>query len=203
MRVFLTTVLFTVLSLVSFVFAGNDQAGGRLAAACAACHGPNGNSPVPIYPKLAGQNEKYFIEQMRAFKEGKEGPRYNPIMQNFAVNLTEQQIRDLAAYYAKQKVKVGKTDPDYLKEGKLIYQAGIRSEKIPACSACHGPAGKGNANAPFPAVSGQHADYVLQQLEAYKQGTRKSGMNNIMSLIAKQMNKEQMQAAASYIAGLH
>lgn len=191
------------LVLLSPSFAGNDQTGGRLAAACAACHGPNGNSSVPIYPKLAGQNEKYFIEQMQAFKKGKDGSRYNPIMQNLAINLNDQQIKDLATYYAKQTVKIGKTSPKYLKEGKLIYQAGIRTEKIPACSACHGPAGKGNGQAPFPAVSGQHADYVLQQLEAYKSGARKSGLNDIMALIAKQMNKEQMQAVASYITGLH
>ncbi len=183
--------------------AGNDQVGGRLAASCAACHGPNGNSSVPIYPKLAGQNQKYFIQQMQAFIEGEKGPRYNPIMQSQAMNLSPEQIKDLAAYYTKQKVKIGQTKSEYLKLGKEIYQAGIRSEKIPACAACHGPAGKGNAEAAFPFVSGQHADYVLQQLEAYKNGSRKSGMNHIMTMIAKQMSKSQMEAVASYISGLH
>src|SRR6056297_1091203 len=128
----LLTFTLVAVTLCSLAFAGNDQEGGKLAAACAACHGPNGNSSVPVYPKLAGQHEKYFIEQMQAFKKGKDGPRYNPIMQNFAINLKPQQIKDLAAYYVKQKVKLGKTNPKYLKEGKLIYQAGIRSEKIHA-----------------------------------------------------------------------
>lgn len=181
----------------------NPQTGEKLAAACAACHGPDGNSSLPANPNLAGQNEKYFVAQMQAFVMGQKGPRFNPVMQALATGLSKEQINDIAAFYAEQKIKVGTALAKYVKRGERIYRGGLFGQGIPACSACHGPKGLGNAESGFPALSGQHAEYVVAQLEAYKNGSRKGDLNEMMQLIAKKLTREDMDAVASYIAGLH
>jgi len=195
--------LFLFLMCFNIANAGDLERGKTLSASCAACHGPDGNSQIATNPKLAGQNEKYFIAQMRAFKLGKNGGRDNAIMQALSQGLSAQQVIDLAMYYASLKIKPGQAQEKYVKLGRTIYQGGLIKLGLPACSACHGPKGLGNAQAGFPAIGGQHAEYILAQLEAYKKGTRGGGLNDMMSGVSKNLTKEQMQAVASYIAGLH
>jgi cytochrome c553 len=175
----------------------------QLADTCAACHGPQGQSIIPTNPNLAGQNEKYFIDQVLAFKQGQTGPRNNPIMQALVAPLTDDQIKTLANYFSEQKMNVGSTAEKYVTLGKLIYQGGIREKNIPACSACHGPAGLGNPSAGFPLLSGQHANYVIAQLEAYQNGTRSNDINGMMTTLSKRLNKNEIEAVANYIQGLH
>ncbi len=200
----ISSVLFflTLLSQSFATITADVQAGGKLAATCAACHGPNGNSAVPIYPKLAGQNQQYFIAQMKSFQQGPSGLQNNPMMESIAKNLSPKQIHNLAAYFAQQTVKMGHANADTNKLGEQIYQLGIPDEKIAACYVCHGSKGISKVDSPYPNLSGQHADYVLQQLEAFKNGSRKSSLNGIMSAIAQQLNKKQMQAVATYIVSL-
>ena len=158
MRYFLWCLLF--LPLISLA-QGNVQRGQGLSKQCVACHGPDGNSPIPSFPKIAGQNENYFIKQMLAYKSGKSGPRYNLIMSPLASQLSTQDIEDLAAYYAVQKTSLGAADPKLVTRGQQLYRAGDVKNQIPACSACHGPRGRGLPEAGFPYLSGQHAEYIV------------------------------------------
>lgn len=183
--------------------AGNVAAGKEKSATCAACHGPDGNSAVGTWPKLAGQSEKYLLAQMTEFKKGEKGGRFEAVMTPQMQPLSQQDMQDLAAFYAAQKVKVGGAQKELLAEGQQIYRGGNIDKHITACIACHGPKGKGNKDAGFPSLTGQHPEYIVTQLEAYKAGKRKNDMNEIMRDIAKRMDKKDMQAVANYIAGLH
>ena len=122
-------------------------------------------------------------------------------MYPMVVILSEQDIKDLAAYYSQQKITLGAVDPKLLERGQHLYRAGDKQEGISACIACHGPRGLGLEQANFPAVGGQHADYIVAQLKEYKNGSRKTGA--MMGAIAKHMTNEDMKAVASYMSGLH
>lgn len=201
-RIFLLGLL--SMSAVSITFAETtSEPGEPLAVACAACHGADGNSVIPSNPSIAGQNQKYFIEQMNLFIKGNQGGRDNPIMHAIAMGLSAEQIKQLADYFAQQKAKIGAADPQYVPLGQRIYQGGIRDQQIPACAACHGPKGEGNQESGFPSLQGQHAAYTIAQLEAYKKGSRQGDVNGMMTGVAKQLSKEDMQAVASYLQGLH
>ncbi|MDF2867183.1 MAG: cytochrome c4 [Gammaproteobacteria bacterium] len=167
---------------------------------CASCHGKTGNTMTPSYPKLAGQNEKYFIKQMLAFKKTQ---RDNLIMQNIASNLTEADLRDLAAYYAKQSPQIGIARRVLVKPGQRLYRAGDKDRYLPACMTCHGPAGEGNSLAGIPMLAGQHSAYTKAQLFAYRTNTRKTDPNQIMQDIANHLTDDDIAALASYIEGLH
>ena len=196
--------LLVVVPGLGWALTGDPQAGKTKALACMACHGAGGNSTVPAWPKLAGQNERYIVEQTRAFKQGSKGPRYQAVMSAAVIHLSEQDMADIGAYYAKQQVSVGTTAPEALALGEALYRGGDIKRGIPACgTSCHGPQGLGNAQAGFPALSGQHAAYTIAQLKAYKDGTRKTGPNNIMQEIASQLTDADMEALAQYIQGLH
>jgi len=182
---------------------GNVAAGKAASATCAACHGPDGNSVTSIWPKLAGQNAKYLLKQLKDFKKGNDGGRFAPAMTPLTQSMSVQDMENLAAFFASQTVKVGATEKALLEKGRRLYRGGDLQTHIAACSACHGPRGLGNRYAGFPALSGQHPDYVVKQLEAYKAGTRTNDYNHIMRDIAKRMTKEQMKAVASYVSGLH
>jgi cytochrome c553 len=169
--------------------------------ACVACHGANGVSPSPEWPNLAGQHKEYLIKQMTLFKEGKK--RNNPLMVAPMANLTSQDISELADYYSKQPLAKLSTPKEYLKKGEQLYRGGDFSKHISACIACHGPRGLGNPQANFPVLSGQQPMYTIQTLEAYQNGTRTSDMNEIMRNISKRMSKEDMEAVAYYVSGLH
>ncbi len=181
--------------------AGDAAAGQTKSAACAACHGADGNSTNPMYPKLAGQAAAYLAKQLRDFRQGL---RANPIMSPMAKPLSDQDIDDLAAYFSVQPVQMGSADEALLQAGQKLYRGGNTATGVSACMACHGPAGKGNAAARFPALASQHADYVAAQLAAFAAGDRTNDPGGMMRDIASRMSRQEMKAvAAGYISGLH
>ena len=181
---------------------GSAQAGQTKSAVCAACHGADGNSPNPIWPSLAGQHADYLTRQLEAFQAG---DRQDPLMSSFAAPLSDADMADLSAYFESQALTPKTADPARAELGGQLYRAGIADRGVPACIACHGPAGKGNPLAGYPAVSGQHATYIASTLAAYASGARRSdGASNLMMRdIAAQLSEAEMQAVASYMQGLH
>lgn len=189
-------------------FEGDPQAGKLKATTCAACHGAEGNSPMNTWPKLAGQNAKYLYNQLKAFKAGQstqqsDTSRYNEVMTPLVANLSDQDLKDLAVYYASQKTSIGATPKNSLELGQNLYRGGSLAKQIAACSACHGPTGLGNPDAAFPRLSGQFALYTTKQLLDYQQGKRRNGINNIMPSIAARMSTPEIEAVAAYVEGLH
>jgi cytochrome c553 len=186
---------------------GTVQAGTTKAAVCFSCHGPNGNSQSPAWPRLAGQNAVYIAEQLHLFKDG---IRKNPVMQPMAATLSDQDIDNLAVFFAAQTPAGLEGDPSYWKAGRALYLHGDDSHGIPACAACHGPVGRGNPAAGYPALEAQQSVYVVSQLQSYANGTRYSGSNAtsatpnsiIMFDIAKNLTPEQIRDVASYVQGL-
>lgn len=181
---------------------GNQFTGLEKAQSCVACHGVAGNATVSQWPKLAGQNENYFLMQMHDFKNPDSG-RANPIMQGIVAPLTQQDLLDLSAYFAHQTTEIGGVDPKLLSRGQNLYRGGDLQKQIPACSACHGPKGEGIASAAIPKLSGQNTEYVVLQLQAFANGSRKNDLNNMMQNIAAKLSPEDSQAVASYVNGLH
>ncbi len=176
---------------------GDAQAGQAKAAACAACHGPAGNSQIAQNPKLAGQSPVYIVKQLQQFKSGE---RNNPIMTPQAKPLSDQDMLDIGAYFGAQKPGFGAANEQVAAAGQKLYLGGNPGSGLPACSGCHGPAGAGNAAAGYPQIGGQHADYVANALRAYKTGTRAAPE---MSYVAAKLSEEDIQALASFLAGLH
>ncbi|MGH8658840.1 MAG: c-type cytochrome [Gammaproteobacteria bacterium] len=180
---------------------GDIEAGRAKSAVCAACHGHDGNSLAPQWPKLAGQHAAYLEKQLADFKAGK---RVDPAMGPVAASLSEDEISDLAAYYAQQEIAIGKAAKAHITLGRVVYHGGVHSSGVPACMACHGPSGKGNPAAGFPALRGQHPEYTEKQLRAYASGQRSNdGESAVMRDIAARLSSKEMQAVASYIQGLH
>lgn len=179
---------------------GDINAGKVKSETCVACHGTNGNSINPIWPKLAEQHVGYIVKQLQNFKSGS---RQNAQMSTFAVTLSEQDMRDIAAYYAAQKVKTGSADPKLIPLGEKIYRAGVADKGLPACMSCHGPNGAGNALASFPAVSGQHAEYAKIQLIAFRNNKRTNDINKMMQIVSEKMTIEEIEAVANYMQGLY
>ena len=186
---------------------GKAADGATKSAVCSACHGPNGNSVNPEWPRLAGQNAVYLAEQLRLFRSG---VRNNPVMKPLAATLSDQDIDDLAVYYEQQTPAGLEADPSYWKAGEALYLRGDRSKAVPACIACHGPVGRGNLAAGYPALRAQQSVYVIKQLNDYASGTRYSGdkpasasRNGVMMLdIAKRLSAEQIRDVASYVQGM-
>jgi len=190
--------------------AGSVEAGAAKAAVCTACHGPSGNSVNPEWPSLAGQNAAYIHEQLVMFKSRK---RNNPIMQPIVDAVPEADFADIAAYFAAQTPAGLEADPSYWKAGEALYRSGDAARNIPACGACHGPAGQGNAASGYPALRAQHSVYTAKQLQDYLSGnryrdpadaktvhaTRNSAM---MSTIAARLSPEDIRNLASYLQGL-
>lgn len=168
---------------------------------CTACHGSNGISSQPEWPNLAGQHKTYFVKQLKEIKQGK--LRKVPTMESILAIISEQDMDDLAAYYAKMPIAKGSTPKKFVRRGEQIYRGGDFDKKITACIACHGPKGTGNEQAGFPSLSGQHADYTVLQLILFKKNQRANDLNHIMSDISKRMSREDMEAVAHYIEGLH
>ena len=183
--------------------AGLDVPANELAKnLCAACHGPDGNSINPEWPNLAGQHSKYLVQQLQAFKNG---VRKNPNASAMATNLSADDIAALAGYYADQKPKIGTIGVEQIAAGEKIYRGGDKEKGIPACMACHGPNGAGNPAANYPALRGQHAKYTSTQLEAYRNGERKTGedRNSIMQTIAAKMSDDDIASVARYLNALY
>lgn len=182
---------------------GSAEAGATKAAVCFACHGPNGNSTNPEWPKLAGQHASYIYRSLQMLKMGH---RQNPVMNAQAAPLSDPDMRDLAAFFAAQKMQPGVASPEAVKTAEKIYRAGDAGRQLPACQACHGPQGHGNAGAGYPRIGGQHAKYASGMLHRYKS---QSGMamempqTATMAAVAAKLSDAEIEALASYINGLN
>ncbi len=166
-------------------------------AACAACHGADGNSGTPSIPKLAQQHPEYLVKQLQEFKADK---RANAVMKGFASALSDEDMKNIAYWVSTKKAKLGfAKDKDLVALGECIYRGGIADRQVPACAGCHSPNGAG-IPAQYPRLSGQQADYSVVQLTAFRDGVRKN--NSQMSQVASKMNDREIRAVADYIAGL-
>ncbi len=196
----IATLLVTALACLPMAAsAGDPEAGAQKSLVCGACHGVDGNSIMPEWPSLAGQHESYIVRQLQLFKEG---VRNNVIMMPNAMLLTDEDMADLAAFYARQQPVGLEADPSNAELGRQIYLAGDLARGLPACIACHSPQGKGNGPARYPAVRAQHSLYTYLQLLAYASGERVPDGNDMMQTIASKMTDEEMRAVASYLQGL-
>ena len=189
----------TLLSL-TLLAAGNIEAGRQKAATCAVCHGPDGNSDNPTWPNLAGQHAEYTRKQLEDYRSGH---RKNDQMAPMAMGLSDQDIADLAAYYASLEPRTGQARPEYLDAGERMYRAGDAAMGLAACMACHGPTGIGNPAANYPRINAQHAEYTELQLKAFKAEERANDRNAIMRDIAGRMSNDSIEAVADYLQGLH
>jgi cytochrome c553 len=166
-------------------------------AVCAACHGQEGNSGTPAYPKLAQQHPQYLVKQLQEFKSDK---RANPIMKGFASTLADEDMKNIAFWLGSKKAKPGGAkEKELVTLGERIYRGGIADRNIPACAGCHSPNGAG-IPAQYPRLSGQHADYAVAQLTAFRDGVRKNSLQ--MTQVAAKLNDKEIKAVADYIAGL-
>jgi cytochrome c553 len=182
---------------------GADLARGQKIAAevCAACHGPDGNSPLPENPKLAAQAADYIAKQLADYKAGKE--RKSPIMSPMAAPLSEADMRAVGAHYAVQKPRPGAArNKETVSLGQKLYRGGNPATGVPACSGCHGPDGAG-IPAQYPRLSGQHAQYTAAQLRAFRSVERSNDPNQMMRAIAARMSDQEIAAVADYISGLY
>jgi cytochrome c553 len=173
--------------------------------ACATCHGPDGNSIGPANPKLAGQFPEYMTKQLMNFTPGKDNKpaeRPNPVMGAFAVALSPEQMRDVSAFYASQKLIPEKArNKSTIELGQKIFRAGIADKNVPACAGCHGPAGAG-VPIQYPVLGGQYAEYIEAQLKAFRSGERANDPNRMMRTTASRLSDLEIKAVADYIAGL-
>ena len=188
-------------------YKGDPEAGKAKNAICAACHGVDGNSALDINPKIAGQHANYLYKQLSEFKlasqtGGKEG-RNNAVMNGMAAALSEEDMKDLAAYFSSQDMKAGETPEEYVLPGGALYRGGDEERGITSCISCHGPRGNGMGLAGFPDISGQHASYTKSQLEQFRSGMRANDMNGMMRDIAKRLTDEDIEILSQYISGLH
>jgi cytochrome c553 len=194
--------LFLLVSL-PVLAAGDVDAGQGKAAICAACHGADGNSVIPMWPKLAGQHATYLERQLGLIKNGS---RTVPEMAGIVVNLSEQDMADIAAYFSSQTTSAGVTDEALRASGERLYRAGNSDTDIPACMSCHGPAGEGNPLSGYPSVAGQHSVYSEKMLTGFRAGNtwgEDDANSSIMTGVAKRLTNDEIKAVASYIQGLH
>ncbi|CAM5227802.1 MAG: c-type cytochrome [Pseudomonas sp.] len=190
--------------------AGDAKAGQSKAAVCGACHGVDGNSPAPNFPKLAGQGERYLLKQMQDIKAGStpgaaEGVGRKVLEMTAMLDpLSDQDLADIAAYFSSQKPTVGMADPALVAQGEKLFRGGKLDLGMPACTGCHAPNGVGNDLAGFPQLGGQHAAYTAKQLTDFREGNRTNdGDTMIMRGIAAKLSNKDIQALSSYIQGLH
>lgn len=195
----------TVLALIPIggFAAGDPEAGEARTGGCAACHGMDGNSQVAQWPKIAGQHEDYFIRQIILIREQQ---RPVPEMYPMVMNLSDQQIADVAAWYAQQSVESGVADEQLVPLGRRIYHGGNHETGVPACMACHGPAGDGIPGALFPKLRGQHAEHTADRLRRYRDGETAGEADpygRIMVQVSQDLTDAEIEAVSSYIEGLH
>ncbi len=201
------TMLKSVLMVAGLVLAsgvsvaGDVEAGKNASAVCAGCHGADGNSAMANFPKLAGQGEKYLLKQLSDIKTGK---RVVVEMTGLLDAMSEQDMANLAAYYAAQTGTGGQAKKELVELGEVLYRVGNPATQVAACTACHGPAGKGVELAGFPALAGQHADYIAGQLKKFRSGERANdGDSRMMRGVAARLSDKEIEAVASYISGLY
>lgn len=186
---------------------GDVEAGQQKAQVCAACHGPTGNSPADMYPKIAGQHAEYIAKQLQDYRlaaqtNGEEG-RNNPIMMGQAGALSDQDIADLAAYFSAQDMELGTAPEDIVAAAEKLYRGGDLSRGITACAACHGPRGDGMGLAKFPDISGNHTTYIKQQLEMFRSGERNNDPNGMMRDVAAKLTDKDIEILSQYLSGLY
>ena len=182
---------------------GDATAGQGKAALCAACHGADGNSVVPNWPKLAGQHAGYLERQLGLIKGGS---RSVPEMTGFVMSLSDQDMADIAAYFSSQTVSAGLTDETLRSAGEAIYRAGNAATAVPACMSCHGPAGEGNPLSGYPALNGQHSVYTEKMLKGFRSGQQwgeDDSSSKIMTSVTNRLSDAEIAAVSSYIQGLH
>lgn len=203
---------------------GDAKAGQAKAAVCGACHGVDGNSAAPNFPKLAGQGERYLIKQIHDIKawDAETNPTKKAStgravleMTGILANLNDQDIADISAYFASQNTQLSGSKKievqvnsglkvDALELGAKTYRAGNLANGVPACTGCHAPDGKGNAAAGFPRLSGQHPEYIAKQLTNFRAGDRiNDGDTSPMRAIADKLSDAEIKALANFIAGLN
>lgn len=207
-RLLTTTVLALLASgtQAAEVLKGDPAAGEQKAVTCSACHGADGNSMVPSFPKLAGLGEKYLLQQMQYIRDG-----VRPVAQMAGQvdNMSDQDLADIAAYYDAKARSVEKADPAVIELGEKVYRAGIAERNVAACIACHSAKGGGNAPAGFPALAGQHAEYIAAQLKAYRKGYQDpsgrvtDGDSKMMRSNAFGLSDMEIEAVAAYVSGLY
>lgn len=194
--------LLLALGLVGTAQAAGDPAAGQAkAVVCGACHGVDGNSALANFPKLAGQGERYLLKQMQDIRSGA-----RPVveMTGMLEPLSAQDMADVAAYFASQKISVGAADAALVERGQNLFRGGKLAEGMPACTGCHSPDGSGIATAGYPHLGGQHAGYVAKQLTAFREGERSNdGDAMIMRDIAAKLSNKDIEALSSYVQGLH
>lgn len=180
---------------------GSAENGKARSMMCTACHGSEGNSVNSLWPSIAGQNANYFVAQLEAFSSGL---RSDPLMTTQAKLLSDSDMRDIAVYFESlPAAAMAVADPSTVGKGEALYRGGDSDSGVAACLACHGPTGRGNPAAKYPALQGQHADYTAKQLRDYASGARKSdGKTHIMRDIASRLSDDDIIALASYVQGL-
>ena len=180
---------------------GDAEAGKELVSVCSACHGADGNSLAGIWPSLAGQNYKYLLKQLRLIKSG---DREIIEMIGQLDNLSDQDLKDISAFYSVQNNLIGQVEKDKLELGRKLYYSGNLEKGVPACTACHSPRGLGNAPAAYPLLSGQQPDYVAKSLKDYRSGERlNEDPSKIMIDIAYKLDDNEIEALSSFVHGLH
>ena len=196
---------------------GDAKAGATKAGACAACHGLDGNAMQQNAPRIAGMPERYVANQLALFKSGERSTGMAAVMKPFADTLSAQDMRDVGAYFATQKPGAGVADDSviasgpnkdmkFFEVGQRLFRSGDAARGIPACMACHGPAGAGNPGPAYPRIAGQQSAYVARRQQEYRAGTttaRDPKLFNVMAAVTKQLSDEEIQALGSYLQGLH
>jgi len=189
------------LAMTNMAFAQGDAAAGKQkSTVCAACHGADGNSSNPQWPSLAQLGGPYIISQLELFKNGE---RKDPLMSPQAAGLSEQDMKDLAAFYDSQTIKPGGADESLVELGEQIWRGGIMARNVPACAACHGPVGDGNPAAGYPRIGGQQAVYLEKALTDFRSGTRTTDPAGMMREIAEKLSADEIRAVSSYASGLY
>lgn len=186
--------------LISFAAnAADAEAGKAKSATCSACHGADGNSSNPMWPSLAGQHASYIYKQLSDFKAGR---RINASMSGMVAGLSDDDMKNLAAYYETQSPRPVAFDGELIVKGESIYRGGITETGVAACMGCHSPSGKGNGPAGWPSLKGQYPEYIVTQLQAFKQGARTNDPGNMMGNLVGRMSEMEMKAVAAYVAGI-
>lgn len=181
------------------VQAADIEAGKAKSAVCAACHGADGNSANAAWPSLAGQHASYIYKQLRDYKEGR---RVNASMTGMVALLNDEDMKNVAAYYESQEPRAIGFDAELIEAGETIYRGGIAETRVAACMGCHSPSGLGNGPAAWPSLVGQHPEYIVAQLQAFKQGARANDSGRMMRNVAARMSEMEMKSVAAYIAGI-
>jgi cytochrome c553 len=186
--------------LISFAAnAADADAGKAKSVVCAACHGADGNSSNPMWPSLAGQHASYIYKQLSDFKASR---RVNASMSGMVAGLSDDDMKNLAAYYETQSPKSVAFDGELIAKGESIYRGGITETGVAACMGCHSPGGKGNGPAGWPSLKGQYPEYIATQLQAFKQGARANDPGKMMRNLVGRMSEMEMKAVAAYVAGI-